>query len=1254
MTEPKSETIEGEDAPIPGQHARGGTLERDGHSPFPVVGVGASAGGLEAFGALLAHLPADTGMAFLLVQHLDPHHESRLSDLLSRHSDMPVLEATNGLAVRANHVYVIPPNANLAISQGVLLISPRGEARGPHLPVDYLFRSLAEDQQGRAIGVVLSGTGSDGTLGLCEIKAVGGITFAQEEQDASHAGMPRSAIESGCVDFVNPVEGIARRLVEIGKHPYLGSKSLSERFQEEASDALYKKILAAVRAQKGVDFGLYRDTTIKRRILRRMALRSQRHLADYAHALADDPGEVEALYNDLLINVTSFFRDPAMFEALKHKVFPEIARVKHPTAPVRVWVPGCSTGQEAYSLAITLIEFFDGRPTRPQIQLFATDLSDETALERARAGVYPETIEAEVTPERLHRFFRREDHVYRVDKTLRDMCVFARQNVTADPPFSHLDLISCRNVLIYLASPLQRRVLPTFHYALNATGYLVLGTAESVGDSADLFEMVDREHKIYSKKATASRVPTRFPRGDARMPAAAGRRPGPMSPEPVDFARETDRLLLGRYAPPGVLVNENFDVVQYRGRTAPFLEVPPGEPTTNVFKLARDGLLIELRNALGEAKRLNKSVRREQVPFRRDGDTYMVALEVTPIVVHGGDAPCYLVLFEEREPGSEPHVAALAAAALEERTDPEREIVRLGQELTATREYMQSLSDQQDAANDELRSANEEILSSNEELQSTNEELETAKEELQSANEELTTVNEQLQHRNVELGQLNSDLTNLFGSTNIPVVMISGDLKIRRFTQPARRVLNLLPTDIGRPIADLRPTLLVPDFLEMIAEVIQTAEAREREVQAADGPWFAMRVSPYRTTDDRIDGVVIVLVDIDHSKRAQAELREADRRKDEFLATLAHELRNPIAPIRNALEIMRLTDGEPGATRLAHEVLQRQVKQLSRIVDDLIDVSRIVERKVELRPQTVALEGVIEMAVETSRSFIEACRHQLTVSLPPQPVALNADQGRLAQVFVNLLNNAAKYMKPGGRIWLSAERVPAPHGSEALHEIRISVRDAGSGIDPDLLPRIFDMFTQGSTDLEHGRGGLGIGLTLAKNLVEMHGGRIEVQSEGVGKGSEFLVYLPLTESRSLAAPAAAPGDPVANGVPERRRILVVDDNPDQARSLHLLLELLGHEVRVAADGPSALAAVEGEAPDIALVDIGLPGMSGYEVAIRIRERREFDDVVLVAHTGWGQEHDRHRSVESGFDHHLVKPIDLVALQGILAIVKSRS
>ncbi|HEV8479528.1 MAG TPA: CheR family methyltransferase, partial [Candidatus Eisenbacteria bacterium] len=1262
------------------------------------------------------------------------------------------------------------------------------------------FRSLARDSQSRAIAVVLSGSGSDGTLGIVEVKAVGGITYAQDERTATHNAMPRSAIDSGSVDFVLPPAEIAHSIARIKSHPYLVA-SEPEQAPLRAPNDDYQRVLALVRRSTGVDFTHYRDTTIRRRIHRRMMLRTKNSLVDYSDLLATDSAEIESLYRDLLIGVTGFFRDPEVFEALKKSVFPEILRGKSGSEPIRIWVPGCSTGQEAYSLAIVLLEFLSDMVLRPTIQIFATDLSDAVSLEKARAGLYPENIESEVSPERLRRFFKKEQHAYRIDRAIRDMCIFARQNVAGDPPFSHVDLISCRNVFIYMAPALQRRVLPTFHYALNTPGFLVLGNSEGVGPHTDLFDLVDRSAKIYAKKVSSGRAP-HFAHDEAPgFRLAPGRLPIPAGVP--DYQKEADRILLGRYSPPAVLVDENLNILQFRGKTSEFLEPPTGEPSSSLLKTAREGLFLELHSAFREAKKLRRPVRREGIRIQHARRVVTANIEIVPISMPGTDEARYLVLFDDGQtppaPGSEeesiaqtrPPAAAMAPSPSDvppgdgngqAAAGSEEELRQLRQDLTATKEYLQSLLEQQDAVNEELRSANEEILSSNEELQSTNEELETAKEELQSTNEELTTVNEQLHHRNLELSQVNNDLTNLLSSTMIPVVMVSGDMRIRRFTPQAKRLMNLLPADVGRPISDIKPNVQVADLDQLIGEVVETVRPIEREVVDRDGKWCMLRVHPYRTTDNKIDGAVIVLLDIDQSKRTQHDLesqsadlrtqaslvehsndaiivmdgarrirswnrgaeqiygwqreealgkvthdflrtggppiseldaklqhtgswvgelrhtrkdgqeivvsscqvlvrgpggrpdaileinrditdrlraerilreqaealRQADRRKDEFLAMLAHELRNPLAPVKNAVRVLKLSENNEDVALQARDVLERQVEQLSRIVGDLLDMTRIAEGKIDLRKERVKLSAIVQTAVEASRSVIEAHGHKLAINFPAKPLYLEADPARLAQVVTNLLNNAAKFTDERGEIVLTIERDPTGKGSAGT--VMISVKDSGIGIAPELQPHVFEMFFQGDKSLERVRSGLGVGLTLVNSLVRAHGGTVEVKSEGVGKGAEFIVHLPLSSPPSLAKEEAA--RPAAKKRRTARRILVVDDNRDQAESLGMLLEIFGHQVRVAFDGTQALEIADTFKPQMVLLDIGLPGMSGYDVARRMREMPALKSAVLVAQTGWGEEADRRRSVEAGIDRHLVKPVDIQVLEEILEGLKS--
>ncbi len=1336
-------------------------------NPFPVVGIGASAGGLDALTRLMSALPADPGLALVIIQHLDPHAESQLTSILRSKSPIRVVDATHGTKVQPDVAYVIQPNTNVALADGVLSVTARPDARRPHYPVDHFLRTLAAVQGPHSVGVILSGTGSDGTLGMGEIKAAGGVTFAQDDATAQHGGMPQSAIASGAIDLVLSPEEIGRRLGRLPEHPYLAPEGPAPA-REEADD--FPRVLTALRTATGVDFSQYRDTTLRRRTARRMLLRGFHSGRQYAQLLEQDPAEAEALYRDVLINVTSFFREPEMFEELKAVVLPEIVKSKTEMQPVRIWVPGCSTGQEPYSLAMSLLEYLQASGIKREIQIFATDLGSPASLEFARAGVYPESIEAEVSPERLRRFFTKEDRSYRIQKAVRDLCVFARQNVTVDPPFSRVDLVSCRNVLIYMSPMLQERLLPMFHFSLNRGGFLVLGVAETVGSSSDLFEAVSRGQKIYRRKDSLHRTPLTF-MSDDWLPAHAARSVGTPAPAP-DFQREADRLTLGRYAPPAVLIDENFDVQQYRGRTAPFLEPPAGQPSANILRMVREGLFQELRSALTEAKASKSPVVREGLHLVKGGDAIDFTLRILPVTSAGLGGPCFLVLFETHD---WPAWSA-TLARVPDGTPGERDAAWLRQELDASKQYLESMLDAQDAANQELRAAHEEVLSSNEELQSTNEELETTKEELQSANEELTTVNEQFQTRNRELSALSDDLANFIASADVPMVTVARDLVIRRLTPAAQRAFNLLPSDIGRSIEHIKFALDFDGIADVIESVIVSVRPWERELTDRQGRWWLLRVRPFLTGDSRIDGATLVAIDIDSIKRhqdlveardyalavvqtvrepmvvldgsctvglanaafydlfgetpSQAEgkplwetwrgvwsepglrrtltaacegresitnlevqrvlvsrglrtlvlnartiaragragllllsvddvtdarqaerlridaetLRQVDRRKDEFLGILAHELRNPLAPMRYAVEMLRrTTDSSPDGLR-ARAVLERQVQHMVRIVDDLIDVSRITQGKVELRVETLSVADVIRSAVELARPAIDTAGHSLTVSLPGDSLLVDADPIRLTQVFVNLLNNAVKFTPGGGQIWVIGEHVGETPG-EPDH-VRIRLRDTGIGIASDQRQAVFDMFMQGDRSLERTRGGLGVGLTLVRNLVALHGGSIDVWSEGPGLGSEFIVSLPLVEHAS-AEPAAST-DATPRGPARALRVLVADDNDDGRDLLTYLLTREGHEVKSAIDGADALEQMLAFAPDVAILDIGMPGMNGYDLACRIRERAPTPAPLLIALSGLGQSEDKARAAAAGFDQHFTKPLEIGMLLGVLA------
>jgi two-component system CheB/CheR fusion protein len=843
-----------------------------------VVGVGASAGGLEAFTELLSHLPDDTGMAFVLIQHLDPKHESHLAELLSKTSKMPVCEVKDETRARANHVYVIPPRCNLGISDGVLHTPPR-PASGRNMPIDSFFCALAAERGSKAIGVVLSGSASDGTLGLQAIKAADGITFAQEIRTAKFDSMPRSAIAAGVADFVLPPAGIARRLVVIARDAQVPIEPREA--IEPPGDAELATILHLVRSATGVDFTHYKHSTLARRIKRRMTLRGFENLEDYSRDLEQNREEATALCENCLITVTGFFREPAVFEELKEKVFPALVENRKPEDPIRIWVPGCATGEEAYSIAISLMEFLEDAKVRVPFEIFATDIS-ETAIEKARAGTYKDSEVAHVSPQRLARFFTRTERRYQIAKIIRDVCVFARHNVAQDPPFSKLDLISCCNVLIYLGAVLQRKVLSILHYSLKPTGFLVLGPSESIGTLSDSFHQVEKTHKIYCMQPAAKPPAPRQSEGrraegrvEIRKRIAEGRA-GP------DVLREADRLVLAEHGPPGAIVDDEMNIVQVRGRTAPYLELSPGEPTQNLLKLAREGLIAGLGKAIGAARRTNATAKESGFRIEDGGQLKDVAIKVIPFRDSSSSKERYfLVLFEDAGPNGGPRV--IDKPAIEDNAGSDR----LRRELVATKEYLQSIVEDNATTLEELRAANEEA-------QAGNEELETAQEELESANEELNTLNEELKISNVELSKVNRDLTNLLESISIPLVMVGRDLRIRRFTRAMEPMLNLIASDVGRSITDLQPQMELPDLRRLLLDAMEGGNRKPRDIRDSNGRWYSLRILPSMGPDGKTDGAVLMLIDID-----------AARRGLDFAEAIVETVREPLVILSQNLQVMK-------------------------------------------------------------------------------------------------------------------------------------------------------------------------------------------------------------------------------------------------------------------------------------------------------------------------------------------------------------
>lgn len=894
----------------------------------PVVGIGASAGGLEALTQLLRYLPTTTGMAFVLVQHLDPNHESMLAELLASHTAMPVQQAMQDTRVEPNHVYVIPPNAQMSVARGVLQLTPRAEDRRSHLPIDFFLSSLANDQRGRSVGVILSGAASDGTLGLESIKAAGGITFAQDDT-ARMVSMPRNAIAAGVVDFVMPPEGIARELGVISEHFYFGPNQADSPVQEGPE---LQRILTLLQSRTGVNFARYKTPTIRRRLSRRMALNHVRQLGHYLEMLEEKPSEVDTLFDDLLITVTEFFRDPETFDVLVEKAFPAMIGDRKPDDTIRIWVSGCASGKEVYSIAISLLEYLERAKQTFPIQIFGTDVSDRS-IETARIGRYPDTIANAVSPERLKRFFIKVEGGYQIARQVRELCIFSRHDVTKDPPLSKIDLISCRNLLIYLGPVLQRRVLAIFGYALQPSGCLLLGNSESLGALAEHFVVMDAKHKMYCRNLQSSRPHFELP---AQMPPSSVQHLDSPSGEVARLDDASvldlyaDRLMLDEYAPSGFLVSEDEHVVKFRGEVGPYLAPLAGDPVLDVFDLVREDIAFPLRSAFQEAKSTDTTVRHDRVRVREEDGFREINLIVRPIARSTTDRH-FLVLFEELSQRPRFLHVPDRSGEMDSSHDGRQSLIS---ELSSTRAYMQRLVE-------ELRSANEEAQSTNEELQSTNEELQTAKEELQSSNEELTTTNEEMQSRNGELRQVNNDLINLLSSMETPIVMLNSELRIRRYTPIAEKVLNLIPTDIGRPISDLKPRINVPDLEALLAQVINSIRALDREVQDQNGRWYSMRIHPYRTAENRVEGAVLQLLDINQLKTSMNELADARDYAQAIIGTVTE----PLLVLDSHLRIQTANRAFFEVFRLsAEEIAERSLYDLDHGQWNLPKVAQLFDR----------------------------------------------------------------------------------------------------------------------------------------------------------------------------------------------------------------------------------------------------------------------------------------------------------------------
>ncbi len=909
---------------------------------FPIVGIGASAGGLAAFAAFFSGMPTEgePGMAFVLVQHLAPDHTSMLSELIQRTTHMKVVEVEDGMVVQINCVYIIPPNSDMAFMNGALTLLEPTAARGHRLPIDFLFQSLAQDQGERAIGIVLSGTGSDGTLGVRAIKHCGGMLMAQNLASCEFDSMPRNAMTTGFVDFELPPAEMPRQLMAYASHVF-GKTPRAANTAQPVSENTLKKIFLLLRTQTGHDFSQYKPSTIYRRIERRMAVHQVETLDKYVHYMQKEPLEVVALFRDLLIGVTNFFRDPEAFAALESQVIPKLFEGKAAGNVVRVWSTACSTGEEAYSIAILLQERLEALKQNYRIQVFATDI-DSRAIGVARAGVYPASIADDINPERLARFFTLEPGggAYRVHKSIRDMLVFSEQDIVKDPPFSKLDLVSCRNLLIYLGADLQKKLIALFHYALSPGGMLFLGTSETVGELSDLFATLERKAKLYQRKEDlqgAQRAALgRFLSSPSPSGTAQATAPGSVAlPNKLSLRELTEQTLLQHSDKVGALVNAQGDVLFLHGRSGMYLEPTPGAAgISNILKMAREGLRRDLTTTLHKVVRAKEQISTSGVRVKTNGHHTLVNLTICPVAqgvsMTALESPLFLVILEQA-----PSAITGAGTAHQPPTLPDgsganrhttAQIAELNDELQAKEEHLHAANEELETANEELKSSNEEMQSVNEELQSSNEELETSKEEMQSINEELSIVNAELQTKVVDLSRANNDMNNLLAGTGIGTVFVDHSLRILRFTPTATQIINLILSDVGRPVGHIVSNLVGYSSLVADAQaVLNTLIPQSVEVQTTGGKFFTMRILPYRTLDNVIEGAVITFVEITDIVRSREALRKANA-----LARLAVVVQDATDAITVQDLQGRITAWNPGATRMygwsEDEALQMNVR----------------------------------------------------------------------------------------------------------------------------------------------------------------------------------------------------------------------------------------------------------------------------------------------------------------------------------------
>ena len=1173
---------------------------------FAIVGIGASAGGLDACTKLMEALPDGPGMAFILVQHLDPTHESMMVDLLARHTAMTIRQATDGMLIERDHLYVIPPGTYLSVGNGALHVMPPQARHGARLPFDFLLHSLAAEYGARAICVILSGTGADGSLGLKAVKEKFGLVIAQDPSDAGYDGMPRSAIMTGAVDLVLPVAAIPEALIKYDRRMTRMRTQNGLREQDVAKDWL-PTIIELLRTTTTHDFRLYKAGTLQRRIERRMAMAAMDSddMDRYLDMLRGDTNELDQLAKDLLINVTSFFRDAQVFDLLAERIIPDMVRSHVTDHPLRVWIAGCSTGEETYSLAMLFVEAIAAAQRPVKLQIFASDI-DPDAIAGAREGLYPESIEADVSPTRLSRFFVKEDHHYRVVPDLRSAVVFTVQDVLADPPFSRIDMVSCRNLLIYLRPEAQEKVISLFHFALREEGILLLGSSETAGSVEGRFDMIAKSERLYRHIGRSRPGASGFlvrPGGDVYLPARQEQRHASASRQAV-LAELCRLLVIENYAPAAVLINHKHECLYSLGPTDRYLRVAPGNATHDLLAMARQDMRIRLRSAIQQTSQENVRVIVAGGTISHNGYPVSFNIDVQP-VVSDEDNLLLICFVDEPKPGQRHSRPATRRDA--------SELTELEQELEATKTDLQNAVRNLEIASDEQKAINEEALSINEEYQSTNEELLTSKEELQSLNEELAALNSQLRESLERQRTTSDDLQNILYSTGVATIFLDTSLNIRFFTPATKSLFGVIPSDVGRPLADLTSLAADDALLADAKTVLETLAPIEREIEAQTGAWFVRRILPYRTDGGAIEGVVITFADVTERRHTADELWVAKRQADvanvvksRFLAAASHDLRQPLQTLALVQGLLaKVVEGEKAKTLVTR--LDETLGAMSGILNTLLDINQIEAGTVHAELVDFPINDLLERLRDEFSYHAQAKR--LVLRVVPCSLMIRSDPRLLEQMLRNLLSNAVKYTRQG-KVLLGCRRREG--------RLSIEVWDSGIGIPEAELQAIFEEYHQLDNPARERVLGLGLGLSIVQRLGNLLGHRVGVRSHP-GKGSIFTIDLALPPGGAAPRPeqtAEVVRDTIFAGAHRTGSILIIEDDPALCDLLEFALKTEGHQVITAPDGSKALALLAhgSQQPDLILADYNLPrGMNGTETIVRLREQlgRQVPAIILT-------------------------------------------